>query len=658
MDKNTLTGLMLIGAILLGFSYFNTKKLEEQQEIEVASQELVKDSSQTQLEHIMKHEGAEKEPSISASSLLNSPKFMLSVAEEVKMDSVKLAHYIDSVVTLKQLVAKEAEKNKLQGEYGIFYPSANASQEYFTLENENIVVTLTNKGGRIANVKLKKHQSYNDYMNAEDSIPVQLFDEQTSNQSLQFSNNGKNIDTKDLFFKGIENTTDNEQILTFVASTNDANKYLQYTYTLKKGSHDVGFQINYMNLQSDIDLNKVNLNWEMQGLSTEKLTSDERQITCLMFRSFDEKRDYISERGSDVAELENPTNWIAYKHKFFTSALIIDDKDLSKGHLSQTQLEGDKYTIAYTADLELPARSIIDLKFFFGPNDYELLHSYDNGMDDIINHGWGIFGYVNKWMIRPIFNFINSLGFNLGLVIVLVTLIVKIIILPLTYKNYVSSAKMRVLKPEVEEINERMKDADAMKRQQEVSKLYSQTGVNPMAGCVPMLIQMPILLAVFRFFPSSIELRHAKFLWAEDLSSYESVMQLGFEIPFYGDHISLFAIVMAISTLVYTKINSGQMAQPTQPGMPNMNVIMYMMPFMMLFFFNSYSSGLSFYYLCGNLMNIGIMFAIKTYMIDEDKIKAKLAENKKKPKKKSKFQQRMDDMVKQQQAAAKAKKNK
>jgi len=206
-----------------------------------------------------------------------------------------------------------------------------------------------------------------------------------------------------------------------------------------------------------------------------------------------------------------------------------------------------------------------------------------------------------------------------------------------------------VLKPEIEEINERMKDADALQRQQEVSKLYAQTGVNPMAGCVPMLIQMPILLAVFRFFPSSIDLRHARFLWAEDLSSYESIYDLGFNIPMYGDHVSLFAILMALSTLAYTKMNSGQMAQPTQPGMPNMNLIMYMMPFMMLFFFNSYSSGLSYYYFCGNMMNIGIMWGIKNYMIDEDKIKAQLAENKKKPKKKSKFKQKMDEMVKQQQ---------
>ncbi len=661
MDKNTLTGLMLIGAILLGFSYFNTKELKEQQEAEISEHELVKDSAQKQLENIMKHEGLEEKSvsnEITASSLMNSPSFMLSVPEDVKADSLKLVHYADSVATLKQLVAEEAQKNKMEGEYGIFYPSAEAKQEYFTLENDKLIVTLTNKGGRIANVKLKKYQSYDDYMNSEDSIPVQLFDEQTSNQSLQFLNNGKMIDTKNLFFKGELTTVEDEQILTFTAPTNDPNKYLQYTYKILKGDYDVDFQINYVNLQSDINLGDVKMNWAMQGLSTEKLTSDERQITCVMFRPFDEKRDYIRERGSDEVELESPTNWIAYKHKFFTSALIIADKDLSEGTLAQTQLEGDKYTIAYNADLKLPARSVIDLKFFFGPNDNELLSSFDNGMDDIINHGWGIFGYVNKWMIRPIFNVINSLGFNLGLVIILVTLIVKIIILPLTYKNYVSSAKMRVLKPEVEEINERMKDADAMKRQQEVSKLYSQTGVNPMAGCVPMLIQMPILLAVFRFFPASIDLRHAKFLWAEDLSSYESVMQLPFTVPLgYGDHVSLFAILMAISTLIYTKMNSGQMAQPTQPGMPNMNIIMYMMPFMMLFFFNSYSSGLSFYYLCGNLMNIGIMFAIKTYMIDEDKIKAQLADNKKKPpKKKSKFQQRMDEMVKQQQADAKAKK--
>ncbi len=241
MDKNTLTGLMLIGAILLGFSYFNTKEIEKQQEVELAPQEVTKDSSQTQLEEIMKHESVASKPSITSKSLMNSPEFMLSVPETIKEDTIRLAKYIDSVATIKQLVAEEAQKNKLEGEFGIFYPSANATQEYFTLENEKIIVTLTNKGGRIANVKLKKYQSYNDYMHSEDSIPIQLFDEQTSNQSLQFSNNGKIIDTKNLYFKGSTNSDNNQQTLTFVASTNDANKYLEYTYTIKPNSYNVDF---------------------------------------------------------------------------------------------------------------------------------------------------------------------------------------------------------------------------------------------------------------------------------------------------------------------------------------------------------------------------------------------------------------------------------
>ena len=649
MDKNTVTGLMLIGLILLGFSYFNSKDLQEKQQQEVVEKTVTKDDSQHKLEEIMKHESAKTDVVISSTSLLNDPAFLLTVPDSIKADSLQLIRYADSVATIKMLIEKEAEKKELEGKYGIFYPSSKGDKKYTSLENDKIIVNFVNKGGRIADVRLKKYQSYYDYMHSEDSIPIQLFDEETSNQSLLFTNNGVKINTTDLFFESKTTNSDGTQILTYIAPTSDPNKYLQYTYTLKDGSYDVDFQINYVNLQNDINLSDVTLNWNLQGLSTEKLTSDERQITCVMYRYFDEKRDYISERRSDEATLEAPTNWIAFKHKFFSSALISKDKDITKGVLAQKQLEGDKYTIAYLANITLPAKSIVDLTFFFGPNENKLLSSYDNGMDDIINHGWGIFGLVNKWMIRPIFNALKSTGWSYGLIIFLVTLIVKIIIMPLTYKNYLSSAKMRVLKPEIEEINERMKDADALQRQQEVSKLYAQTGVNPMAGCVPMLIQMPILLAVFRFFPSSIDLRHARFLWAEDLSSYESIYDLGFNIPMYGDHVSLFAILMALSTLAYTKMNSGQMAQPTQPGMPNMNLIMYMMPFMMLFFFNSYSSGLSYYYFCGNMMNIGIMWGIKNYMIDEDKIKAQLAENKKKPKKKSKFKQKMDEMVKQQQ---------
>ena len=277
-------------------------------------------------------------------------------------------------------------------------------------------------------------------------------------------------------------------------------------------------------------------------------------------------------------------------------------------------------------------------------------------MDQIINLGWGIFRWTNNLLIEPIFNLLKKSGLSFGLVILLVTLIVKLITLPLTYKNYKSSAKMKVLKPEIDKINKKFEgktDKDVMmKKQQETMGLYRKTGVNPMSGCIPMLVQMPILLAVFRFIPSSLDLRHKSFLWAEDLSSYDEIFSWSAEIPllssFYGNHVSLFTLLMAVSTLFYTMFNSNQMA-PSQPGMPNMKVIMYIFPFMMLFFFNTYSSGLSYYYLCGNLMNLGIMWGIKKYMIDENKIRLQIEQNKKKPKKKSKFQQRMEAMAKKQQ---------
>lgn len=652
MDKNTITGLLLIGAILFGFSYFQqqqrAEQYAEQQEQESIMQ---KDSVITEVETV--HKKANLAPVV---DLKNDSSFLATIPENIKVDSNLMNHYIDSVENFKRSVAEAAKQQQLKGEYGIFSPAANGQQEYTTIENDNFIITFNNKGGRIANVKLKKYQSYKDYMGSMDSIPLQLFEEQTSNQSLTITNKGKKIDTKNLIFQGTINKGDDEQVLTYIAPTTDANKYLQYTYTIKNGSYNVEFQINYVNLQADINLAETEFNWQLAGLAMEKLASDQRRMSCVMWRYYDEKRDYIRELSSSEEVLEEKTNWIAFKHKFFTTGLIFDSKDIDKGTLAQNQLEGDDYTVDFKANITLPAQSTVDLKFFFGPNKYELLKSYDNGMGDIIDHGWGIFGLVNKWLIRPIFNLLKGSALNLGIIILLVTLIVKIIIMPLTYKNYLSSAKMRVLKPEIEEINERLKDADAMTRQQATSKLYSQTGVNPMAGCLPMLIQMPIVIAALRFFPSSIDLRHAKFLWAEDLSSYESVFNLGFDIPFYGNHVSLFALLMAISTFLYTKMNSGNMATPQQPGMPNMNFIMYLMPFMMLFFFNSYSSGLSFYYLCGNVMNIGIMWGIKNFLIDENKIKAKLAENKKKPKKTSKFQQKMNDLVQQQKEQAKNKK--
>jgi len=637
MDKNTVTGIVLIGAIFIAFLYLNKsddKKQDNDQQI--------------------------TETEVSVNPVLNNTDSVSQIKEleeNIVLDSNNLNTKDSSALELaKQLVLNQENFNK----YGVFAVSSEGKKEHYTLKNNKIELIISSLGGRIAGVTLiekqdgkYKYKTHKDFV-AEKEVPLKMFDEELSNQSLQLVDSERSIpiNTGELFFNKKEN---NENKLVLVLKTNNDNKYIKYTYTLEDDKYEVDYSIEFVNLDSEIDLTKIYFVWSMTGLSTEKLADDERMTATTMFRYFGEGRDYLSERGSNEHKIDGRLNWLAFKTKFFSSILISDD-GFEKGDFSQQQLESTDYTIKYNADINLPANinsnNRTDLKFFFGPNDYNLLSTYDNEMEDIINTGWGIFGWVNKIMITPIFDLLKSTGWSYGLIILLVTLIIKIIILPLTYKNYKSSAKMKVLKPEIERMGKKYEgksDKDTMmKKQKETMALYKSTGVNPMAGCIPMLIQMPILIAVFRFLPSSLDLRHQGFLWAEDLSSFDSIYDLGFNIPMYGDHISLFTLLMAASTLLYTVLNSNQMA-PSQPGMPNMKVIMYIFPFFMIFFFNTFSSGLSFYYLCGNMMNLGIMWAIKRYMIDENKIKLQIEENKKKPKKKSKFQKKMEEMNKQQQ---------
>jgi len=658
MDKNTLIGIFLIGAILLTFTVLNN---EEEPKNEVATTETIvkKDSISSNVED------SASVPASFSRTVQQDSIFLAQATDSIKLDSIAMTAYLDSMYSNLQ---NTSTSSQFENTYGIFAVNAGkvAQKEYFTLENDKIIVRFSNVGGRIVDVKLKEYQSYSDYIinNGDTIVPLQLFEEETSKQSLYFVADGLPISTDELMFEtlnfkqvDITDTKDSSTIV-FRLATNTANQYIDLRYTLKNGNYEVGFEVEYVNLQQVMDISKAKLNWEMVGLSTEKLAFDERTIATVMYRSFDTKRDYLSERSTSEEVFTGASiNWVAFKTKFFTSALITED-GFNTGKVAQAQIEDDRYTILYKTEMVLPAKNIVKMKFFYGPNEYHLLASYNNGMEDIINLGWGIFGWVNIWFIQPVFDVLRSSGFAYGLIILLVTLAVKIVITPLTYKNYKSSAKMKVLKPEIERINEKYPGTDQMlKRQQETQALYRSTGVNPLAGCLPMLIQMPILLAIFRFFPSSIHLRHEKFLWADDLSSYDAIASWAGDIPvlsyIYGNHISLFTLLMAGSTLWYTVINSANMATPQQPGMPNMKVIMYIFPFLMIFFFNSFSAGLSYYYLCGNLFNIAIMWGIKKFFIDEDKILATIEENKKKPVKKNKFMQRMEEVQKQQLEAKK-----
>ncbi len=627
MDRNTTTGLILIGAVMVAFFMLNQPPEQPKQE-EKTENKIQEESLKEQIDSL---------------EIIHNDANTNSLSFE------------DSIIGAQ--LAEQKEQQRLINEYGVFYKSGIGVEKGFVLQNEKISLSISSKGGSISEAKMieksddgkYKYKTHHDFVN-EIEEPLSLFEKNSSTMSLVVEDveNSSLIYTRDLFFEAVKST---DSSLVLRANAGAADQYLQFSYLLPKGKYDVEFQIDYHNLDNVINP-QVDFEWGMKGLSTEKLADDERMICSIMYRYFGEGRDYMTERSDKEEEIQGTMNWIAFKHKFFSSVLISDNDGFTSGKMVQRQLESDDYTISYYTNVELPSQKSVPLKFFFGPNDYDLLSVYENEMEDIVNLGWGIFGWVNKFMIGPIFNFIKTWGVGFGLVILLLTLIVKIIIMPLTYKNYVSSAKMKVLKPEITKLNSKYEGKTdknaAMKKQQETMALYRQTGVNPMAGCIPVLIQMPILFAVFRYFPASLDLRHQGFLWAEDLSSFDSILDLGFEIPFYGDHISLFTLLMAASTLFYTMMNSNQMT-PSGPGMPNMKVIMYMFPIMMLFFFNTYSSGLSYYYLCGNVMNMGIMWGIKKYMVDEEKIRAQIEQNKKKPKKKSRFQQRMEDIAKQQQ---------
>jgi len=385
----------------------------------------------------------------------------------------------------------------------------------------------------------------------------------------------------------------------------------------------------------------------------EKSREREQETSTVFYRLNDEDADYISERNYEKLNFESSIQWVSFKQQYFSAALISEGFSKENAFAETIETEDPRYLKGMAANLGLELKGAGEpsaaFQFYVGPNHYQTLSDLEIGLEDQIDLGWPIISWVNTLIVIPVFNFLDEYtGLSYGIIILLLTLFIKTILFPLTWKNYVSSARMKVLKPEIEEINQKFGDKDPMQKQQAVMGLYRQAGVNPMAGCIPMILQMPILYAMFRFFPASIELRQEGFLWATDLSTYDSIFNLPFEIPFYGDHVSLFTILMAISTFLYSKYNmdmSGGMAGNAQ--MSQMKIMIYFMPVMLLVFFNNYAAGLSYYYFTANIISVGQQFVIKKYFINEEKIHAKIQANKAKPSKKSGFQKRLEDMAKQ-----------
>ncbi|MCA1763276.1 MAG: membrane protein insertase YidC [Cryomorphaceae bacterium] len=620
MDKNSVIGLVLIGLLLIGYTLY-----QKPSDAEVAEQQRLQDSIATaQLE-------AEKNLDTSSTVEVTTPN--ANTEEAATQDSSEIAR----------------EDELLRAKYGALASASKGNSEVLEVETELLRIKFSNQGGVPVNVELKNFSSY-------DSLPLFVIREDLSKMGYEFTYPSLgNFNTKDFYFttsnsgKKLNGSEEYQLIYTLPI---DGNRKIEHIYTIKGDAYDIGVQTQFYDVSSVVTNPK--LTWELSGIHNEKSIEAERNNSSVFFKEEGSGRDYLSETGDDEDNPEDPLNWMAFKQNFFSAALI-GEKPFGKGTKLVTEPypeENDSLTQRYYAEIPIDASGtgiVFDGKLFFGPNDYKILKDYGNEFDEIINLGWGIFGWVNKYIVIIIFDWLEQTGMSYGIIILILTLVIKMILSPLTFKNYLSSAKMRVLKPEIEELNEKHKDAEPMKKQQATMDLYRKTGVSPFAGCIPMIIQLPILYAMFRFFPSSIQLRHEPFLWADDLSSYDSIASLPFTIPFYGDHVSLFTLLMAASTFVYTIYNSNQMPTQSQPGMPNMKVIMYIFPFMMLFFFNSFASGLSYYYFLANLISILQMLVIKKFFIDEEKIKFQIAENKKKKSKqgKSKFQRKLEEMAKQ-----------
>lgn len=639
MDKNTFLGLLLIGAIIIGFSWWNGPS-----ELEIAESKRKRDS----IENVQREQ---------------------MQLEQQRLDAAVDQKSLDTNTQRQSALPVEADslqQNQSKALYGKFSSAVVGENKDYILENEKMIIHVSALGGRPKSVELKGYQTY-------DSSALMLFDETSSFNLNFFTRDNKNIFTDELYFKpsseGLKVSGEESDKFSLRMEISP-NQYIEFVYTLTGNSYMVDFDVNFVGMDELISnrASEVYLNWMIKAPNLEKSLKNQRDVTTVFFRYGEEDVDEISATSDEKLELEASVKWVSFKEQFFNATIIADDFFDKSGAYAETSTDESSldYVKTLSTSLSLPFGGNrienFGMAFYFGPNKYNILNKMDNEMEEIIDLGWGIFGWINKIAVIPVFNFLGGFNMNYGIIILILTILLKLVLSPITYKTYLSSSKMRVLKPEITELNEKYKE-DPMKKQQAMMALYRETGVNPLSGCIPMLIQMPILFAMFRFFPASIELRQQSFLWADDLSTYDSIWDLGFNIPFYGDHVSLFTLLMAASIMLYTKMNS-QMSMggaSDGPMAAQMKVMMYIMPFMMLFFFNSYSAGLSYYYFLANVISILQTVLIRKVFINEDAIRAQIEKNKKRPKaaKKSGFQKRLEEMAKQkgnQQAPAKKKK--
>ncbi|MDQ5928239.1 MAG: YidC/Oxa1 family rane protein insertase [Bacteroidota bacterium] len=595
----------------------------------------------------------------------NKPDEAKIAAEKAKKEQLakeaKKTTLDAKTVALTAVVGDTLQLAKLQKSLGSFAYSAtlpSAKDSVTVIENKLVKLTIANKGGYIVEAALKNFERFK----KDSGELVKLIKDNNASLNIQlFTKDNHTLNTKDLYFEPTLTKNGEDQILSMRLKT-AANTYLEFKYVLKADNYMLDFDIQTKGLSNALVTSKpLNLEWDLKTYTNEKSISYENRYAEMYYEYEDGKTDYLG-LGNDNTENAEKVSFIAFKQHFFTSILLtntpFEKADLYSNNLVKDEKIDSVFTKQFKATVPLAFKNgEIDQKmnWYYGPTDYNLLKSYDKNLEAIVPLGWGIFGWINRHAFIPLYGLLS--GFiEHGWAIILFTILIKLLMSPVTYKSFLSQAKMKVLKPEIAELGEKFKK-DPVKKQQETMKLYNKAGVNPMAGCIPGLLQMPVFYALFQFFPSAIGLRQKPFLWASDLSSFDSVYELPFHIPAYGNHISLFPILASIAIFFYMKLTTGdqQMAAPQQEGMPDMakmmKIMIYVSPLMMLFFFNSYASGLSLYYFISNLISIGLLLVIKNYIVDEDKIHAQIQENKKKePKKQSKFQQKLQQVMEQQEA--------
>ena len=625
MDKKSIIGLVLIFALMMGYSLWNKPSEKELQ--------------------AQRH----KQDSITAIQSKIAAVSKVEQKETIVSDTVK-----------KDSLAQKTIP-------GAFAKSSLGENKTYILENDVIRLQIDSKGGRISQADLKNYLTY-------DKLPLTLFTKDSSEFNIPLPTGNQTVNTSDLYFepfwynqaqKGQDKlTVSGNDSLKFgmrvyaVGADSVVNKsrYIEFQYVLTGKKYMIDLKINFVGMQGILEdnINYLTLDWKSRLRQQEKSLTTEQDNTTIYYKYYQTPDvDYFNERKDKKETIKTKLSWVSFKQQFFCTSLIAKDYFINADLAStkSTTLPTPGRSLKHMeASIALPYEQgkSIDMKMYLGPNKYKELRQYKIELEKQVPLGWSFFllSWINRYAVITVFDWLSGFNLNYGIIILLLTIILKIVLFPIAYKTYLSSAKMRILKPEIDEIGLKFpKKEDALKKQQATMGLYKKAGVNPMAGCLPMLLQLPILIAFFRFFPASIELRQQSFLWATDLSSYDSIYNLPFNIPFYGDHISLFCLLMTISTIIYTKLNNDMMAQSNQ--MPGMKTMMYLMPIMFLGFFNNYSSGLSYYYLLANLITFAQMWGFRKF-INEDKLHMRIKENQKKPVVKSAFQKRLEEMAKAQ----------